>query len=235
MRDASLLLAAIEDNIGWCSAVCAAHGADERISANTWSNFAPSPPYYPNIITRRPQARSDVIELVAAIRKRPSMGSWAIKDSFSDLDLTTMGFDLAIEGQWFAGEPAAGGRRHDWEAVRQSEELSLWKQAWSEEAQGQRIFADTLLADPRIRFWMQRQSEEITAGCISFDSGPVIGLSNWFCREAETVFDLGILPSIAETAAGRPVVCWASRTEAAPPGLTPLGPLCVWILGRVSV
>jgi hypothetical protein len=229
MRDTSLLLAAIEDNIAWCSTVCAAHGSDERISANTWSNLAPSPPYYPNIITRRPQARSDVIGLVAAIRKRPSMRAWGIKDSFDDLDLTTMGFDLAIEGQWFAGKPAAGGRRHDWEAVRGPEELSLWEQAWNQEAQGRRIFKDTLLADPRIRFWMQRRSKEIIAGCISFVSGPVIGLSNWFCKQAETVFDLGIRHAVAETATGRPVVCWTSSTEAAPPGLTPLGPLRVWI------
>ena len=225
---ASLLGMAIDDNVGWCSTVSAAHGSDERMTGAAWINLAPSPPYYPNIITRRPGAQADIAGLIEAVRAQNTQRSWGIKDSFCDLDLTASGFSAVIEGEWFGGKIEKSPAVHNWEIVRRREELSLWEQAW-DEASDHRIFTDALLDDPRISFWMLRRAGDITAGCISFSSEPMIGLSNWFSRQAETAFDLGILPAIAETAGGRPVVCWASRTDAAPAGLSPLGPLRVWI------
>ena len=227
----SLLSAAIEDNIAWCSTVCASHSSDEQMSLTSWANLAPSPPYYPNIITRQPHAQAEVIRLIDSVRKRNANSAWGIKDSFADLDLTAAGFRLAIEGQWFAGEPAAGQKRaHEWEVVRLPEDLSLWEQAWSEES-GHRIFKESLLNDSRIRFWMQRQAGEIIAGCISFAPGPVIGLSNWFSQGAESVFDRNILDAVQHEGAHRPVVFWAADGDAAfsASGLKALGKLRVWL------
>jgi hypothetical protein len=162
--------------------------------------------------------------LIDAVRKRNATGTWGIKDSYADLDLTSRGFDLAIEGQWFGGEPAMGQKiRHDWETVQRPEELSWWEKAWGEESD-RRVFKDSLLTDPRVRFWMLREAGDITAGFISFSSGPAIGLSNWFSKRDKTVFDLGI-PSIL----GPQIVCWAPATDPAPAGLSPLGPLRVWL------
>lgn len=226
MPETSLLLAAIEDNVAWCSAICAAHGSDERMTASAWINLAPSPPYYPNIITRRPGAQADIIPLIEAARKRNAPKPWGIKDSFADLDLTEMGFSPMIEGQWLGGEPAIGRQQasHDWDTVRSPEELSGWEGAWSEDDR-HRIFPADLLEDPRIRFWMLRRAGEITAGCVTFASGLVTGLSNWFSRGTETAFELGIMGSIA---ADRPVVFWMSGNEATPAGFSPLGPMRVW-------
>jgi hypothetical protein len=220
----TLLLASIEDNIGWSSTVCASHQCEERNSASTWANFAPSPPFYPNIITRRRNSQAEVCRLVKDVRQNGMMGAWGIKDSFGDLDLANQGFDLAIEGQWFGGEPTTGQKiRHDWETAHGPEELSLWEEAWGGKSD-RRIFKDTLLADHRIRFWMLREAGDIIAGLISFSSGPAIGLSNWFSKQDGTVFDLGV-PSIL----ARPIVCWAPTTDPTPTGLSPLGPLRVWI------
>jgi hypothetical protein len=43
-----------------------------------------------------------------------------------------------------------------------------------------------------------RLVKEIVAGCISFSSGTVTGLSNWFSKRAEQVFDLGIMHQLPE-------------------------------------
>lgn len=223
----SLLSAAIEDNISWCSRICASHGSHELVSPTSWANLGPSPPYYPNIITRKPHAQGEIVRLIEIVRQQNPNRCWGIKDSFADLDLISSGFHVAIKGQWFAGEPAAAGQKspHEWEIVRGAEELSRWERAWSETSD-HRIFQMDLLDDSRIRFWMLRQAGDIIAGCISFASGPVIGLSNWFSKGAGTAFDLGIMNVVP-----RPVVLWAADDDAAasPSGLKTLGKLRVWM------
>lgn len=221
----ALLRAAIEDNVAWCRAVSAAHGSDERTTPAVWINLAASPPYYPNIITREPGAQAEVAQWVEAVRKQNAERKWGIKDSFHDLDLSALGFIPAIEGEWFGGELVPEEALRDWGVARTPAELALWERAWGE-ASDHSIFVDALLDDPRIKFWMLRQGSDIAAGCISFSSGPVIGLSNWFSKRAESVFDLGIRGALAND---RPVVCWASEEQTAPAGFNRLGPLRVWL------
>jgi hypothetical protein len=237
MPEDALLLAAIEDNIAWCSSICASHHSEERNLESAWVNLAPSPPFYPNIITRRPNAEADVVRLVNDIRQNGASGAWGIKDSFHDLDLAGLGFSPVIEGQWFGVEPAvqSGRCERDWDIVRNPEELSLWEKAWDNVAQVH-IFKDALLEDARIRFWVLRHDTEISAGCISFSSGSVTGLSNWFSRSGVTVFDLGILHPVAEIACREPIVFWASEDDAAfqKEGFKPLGALRVWTTESVS-
>lgn len=235
MPDSALLQAAIEDNIAWCSAICASHRSVEQNSQSTWVNLTASPSYYPNIITRRPDATSEVIQLVTKIRQNGISGSWGIKDSFADLDLAALGFSMAIEGQWFADEPSSRQElaADAWEIARRPEDLSLWEKAWSGNTED-RIFKDSLLADPRIRFWLLRRQGEIAAGCISFESVGAMGLSNWFSRRQESAFDLGIMPAIAGSATQKPIVFWAADDETAIPGFKPLGRLRVWMSAPAS-
>jgi hypothetical protein len=229
-----LLSAAIEDNIAWCSAVCAAHAPEARSTEATWVNLAPSPLYYPNIITRQPSAQAEVVRLVDEVRRNGSQGSWGIKDSFHDLDLTSLGFVPAIEAQWFAAAHAMQPRHAPpgWATIRRPEDLLLWERAWGNTER--RIFKDGLLDDQRIRFWKLQRQEEIFAGCITFSSGRVTGFSNWFSKQSESVFDLGILQAIAETTDAGPLVCWAAEGERLPSGFQPLGPLRIWISEAAS-
>jgi hypothetical protein len=211
--------------------VCAAHGSDEHLSLKAWVNLMASPPYYPNIITRQPGTQAEVVRLIDVVRRRNAGRLWGIKDSFADLDLGPLGFDLVIEGQWFGGELATNSQRqHHWDVVRHPRELSLWEQVWGGEGD-RRVFKDALLDDPRIRFWMQRRGGEIIAGCISFASDPAIGLTNWFSHGTETVFDLGIMNVLQEVGEGRPLVFWAGGGDAArsASGLSALGNLRVWM------
>ena len=237
MPENALLLAAVEDNIAWCSTICASHHSDERNAESAWVNLAPSPPYYPNIITRRRNCQAGVAGLVKDIRQSGVSGAWGIKDSFHDLDLSSLGFSPVIEGQWFGGELAAqpGRSGQDWEIVREPEGLSLWEEAWGEGAHG-RIFKDALLGDARIRFWTLRHNNEIVAGYISFSSGTVTGLSNWFSKSANSVFDLGIMHPVAAITSSGPIVFWSSEDDAAfqGKGFKPLGALRVWTTGLAS-
>jgi hypothetical protein len=230
-----LLSAAIEDNIAWCSAVCAAHASEARNTEATWVNLAPSPLYYPNIITRQPSAQAEVARLVDEVRRNGMRGSWGIKDSFHDLDLTPLGFSPAIEAQWFAGTHAMRSRQreHSWEVVRRPEDLLLWERAWGG-GDEHRLFKDGLLGERRIRFWKLGHQEEIFAGCITFSSGKSTGLSNWFSKRTESIFELGVMQAVAETIDAKPVVCWAAEDERLPSGFQPLGPLRIWISEAAS-
>lgn len=237
MPEDALLLAAIEDNIAWCSTVCASHHSEERNAESAWVNLAPSPPFYPNIITRRRNCQVGIAGLVNDVRQHGVSGAWGIKDSFHDLDLSGLGFRPAIEGHWFGAEHAVqrGQCEPDWEIVRHPEELSLWEKAWGEDTH-RAIFKDVLLDDARIRFWMLRHESEIVAGCISFSSGPVTGLSNWFSRSGESVFDLGIIHPVAEITSGGSIVFWSTEGDAVSrrEGFAPLGALRVWMSEPVS-
>lgn len=218
----TLLQAAIEDNIAWCGAVSAQHGSDAHLSPGAWFNLAPAPVYYPNIITRGPQA--DVVSLIEIVGRRSAGRSWAVKDSFADLDLSGLGFSPMIEGQWYGAAPPfeRTGQAQAWETLHRPEDLPLWAKAWDESAAS--VFTEALLDDPRIEFRMLRRNGDIVAGGIAFTQGMVTGLSNWFSRSEATVFDLGILQAIS-----RPVVFWASGDEAAASGFTTLGRLRVWM------
>ena len=232
MAENALLLAAIEDNVSWCSAMCTSHHSDERITARVWANLVPSPLYYPNLITRLPHSQPDIAGYLEKIRENCAPETWAIKDSFRDLDLSGFGFEPVIEGQWFGLDPAPRGRRgeHLWQAVRTAEELSHWETAWNADGD-RRLFKDVLLADMRVRFWMLRHDGEIVAGCISFASETAIGLSNWFSRRPESVFELGLLGPITDQVWGKPIVFWTDEPAAsfAGFGFKPLGPLRVWM------
>lgn len=149
MDSRALHEAAIEDNIDWCGAVSAAHGAQVIQTEQAWVNFAEAPRYYPNVITRRADAQTAVSALVDRLHgPRP----WSIKDSFHDLDLHHLGFVPMIEAQWFGGYPAsASTTSNPWERVRAPHELALWVEAWGEGADNS-PFKSALLSDPRIGF-----------------------------------------------------------------------------------
>jgi hypothetical protein len=227
-----LLRLAIDDNIGWCGAVCAAHGADEDISSVAWTNLRPSPPFYPNIITREPGTQTGILKVIERLTALAIPKGWGIKDSFCDLALADIGFELVLKGSWFGGVPTRAPKQPDnrWKKVASSKDLLRWEMAWGGEREA-RIFTDVLLADRRVEFWSLRPDEMIEAGFICFRSGRSIGLSNWFSLNGQSVFERGALEIVASRFSGSPIVFWASdgdfvyETNA----VSQLGPLQVWI------
>lgn len=218
---------AVEDNVAWCSAVCSAHGSQEASSSGAWANFAVSPPFYPNIITRQPGAQKEVEELARTVSTANQRKRWGIKDSFGDLELADQGFEQLLLGHWY-GTTITADLPENWKTVTSSAELRLWEKAWG--GGEERIFPDSLLSDRRITFWFKGEADAIEAGIISLDSGVSLGLSNWFSPDNHSLAQTGALQAASSASRQRPIVCWSSDDlEFQETGLVALGPLQVWM------
>lgn len=222
-----LLHIAVEDNVAWCSCICSAHGSNETASARAWANFGISPPFYPNIITRKKGAQQEVDGLIRKVHESNRSRRWGIKDSFAELTLTEQGFDRVLAGHWYGGT-VSGSRTACWQKISSLAELRLWEHAWG--PQDETIFPGALLDDSRIGFWFKGAPNAIEAGFISFDSGFSLGLSNWFSRGNQSFGQMEILQAAGSVSRGLPIVCWSTDDLAADDGgLSELGPLQVWI------
>ena len=228
MTDTSgLLRAAIEDNIAWCSRVCSAHGSNEKLSSTAWVNFAASPPFYPNIITRERGQQNEIAVLADKVRRANQAVRWGIKDSFGDLMLLEQNFEKILSGNWYGGVVSEGDSK-GWTTVSSPAELHIWEQAWgSSEAT---IFPSSLLDDDRIEFWAKGDDGAIQSGFISFRTEFSVGLSNWFSVESLSFAEIGLLRVAGSIAGGLPIVCWSKDDLTGDMiGLSQLGPLHVWI------
>ena len=228
MTDLEQLLAlAVDDNIAWCSAICRAHGSYEIRSSFLWANLQASPPFYPNIITRKPDAQVEVESVVSRVEMHVQAGGWGIKDSFSNLSLSAIGFERVVSGFWYGGTPAVQNIAMDWRTVQDPVQLQQWEHAWGE--LDVRVFPEKLLSDQRIRFWFRGEADDMRAGVITFDSGSALGISNWFSREGMPLAETGALQAANSVSSGRPVVCWSADDIVEQTGLSKLGPLQVWV------
>lgn len=222
-----LLSLAIDDNIAWCSAVCTAHRSHERISSGTWVNLGVSPRFYPNIVTRCIDSQNEVENLFNEVRILNQSKRWGIKDSFCDLELSDRGFEKAVSGHWYGGIVTTEEGPADWATITSSQQLNSWEKAWG--GGEQRTFPDSLLSDHRIRFWFKGHIDAIEAGFISFDSGPTVGISNWFSLDGHSINQMNVLQAVNSIAQQRPIVCWSSDDLSQKTDLVRLGPLQVWI------
>lgn len=228
----STLQLAVDDNVAWCSAVCDAHQSDQRMSANVWLNLHPSPPFYPNIITRRPGSQSAVLAAIAQIRARDPSLRFGIKDSFADLQLDESGFRQAINGSWYGGRPVKrqAAEMKGWEPISCEDDLKWWETHWGG-THTRRIFPAKLLADKRIKFWRQKHMDaDDVSGFISFYSEASVGLSNWFAPNGGEELPDGTLEAVATVFPDVPVVLWSSSDlTCSNTGLERLAPLRVWL------
>lgn len=228
MTDISRLLhIAVEDNIAWCSRVCSAHGSNETTSSRAWVNLAISPPFYPNIITRKKGVQNEVAELAHKVREANQPRKWGIKDSFADLILTEQGFERILAGHWYGGT-VSSGESVGWKIVTSPAELHLWERAWG--SPDGTIFRSALPEDHRINFWFKGEFGAIESGFISFDTGFSLGLSNWFSLKSHSFAQMGVLKAAGSASQGLPIVCWSTDDLSGEEiGLAKLGPLQVWI------
>ncbi|MGI2035768.1 hypothetical protein ACRQ1B_25635 [Rhizobium panacihumi] len=228
----STLQLAVDDNVAWCSAVCDAHRSDQRMSANVWVNLNPSPPFYPNIITRRPGPQSAVLDAIEQIRARNPSLQFGIKDSFADLQLDESGFRQAISGSWYGGLPFKRQLSDvkGWEPIASEDDLRCWETHWGG-TDTRRIFPASLLDDKRIKFWRQKQmNADGVSGFVSFYSEASVGLSNWFTPHGGEDLPDGALDAVATIFPEVPVVLWSSSDlTCANTGLERLAPLRIWL------
>jgi hypothetical protein len=90
---------AARNNAEWCDAVCRAHNNPGEFHDDIWISRHPVPRFYPNAGTlAEPNPRQlDLIDELIGVRLPPG---WAVKDSFSMLDLESRGFRMLFDAEW---------------------------------------------------------------------------------------------------------------------------------------
>jgi hypothetical protein len=231
----SFVDSAVRNNGEWCDAVCRAHGGRCEFSEGLWMNHVPSPALYPNGVTLCGNKQAHQLELIGRLRQEID-GSFAVKDSYSALDLSRKGFRKLFDASWIGLLPSA--RNHEaettqvWSAVLEPDELIEWEKAW-DAADHPRTFPASLLSEPGILFHAGRIKGEIVSGAVTNVTGDVIGWSNFFdlTGDSNESRSSGI-GHVRTLYSHTPIVGYESGSdleESLLLGFEVLGPLSVWL------
>lgn len=227
---------AARNNAAWCDAVCRAHGSAGRFGAGLWWHDAPSPPFYPNLVTLRRDLDTAALHArLRALKAVPLPARWGVKDSFRSLALEPLGFEPLFDATWLWRDPAPCREMPAlrFEPVETDAALAEWEIAWRPEPDLPRIFPPALRDQAGIVVLGASAGGRIVAGAIFSRTDPVLGVSNTFAPpDATTAAWTGLAAAAHRMFPGLPLVGYeqdgpdlrAARTI----GFAPVGPLRVW-------
>ncbi|SCL24958.1 hypothetical protein GA0074692_1870 [Micromonospora pallida] len=218
MTHAEAVIAA-RNNAAWCDTVCRAHGTVGVRDADAWSVPRRSPPWYPDAVTLRPQARA------ATLLDRIDAGVGAsVKDSFAALDLTPYGFRVLVEGRWIHRPPGGVPDGPRLIPVATAAALTDWADAHG----GTALRHPALLADPAVTVLAAYDpAGRVTGGAVVSRGGGTLGVSNVFGADPAAVWR-GVCAAFGT----EPLVGWETTDDLPPAldvGFRPVGPLQVWV------
>jgi hypothetical protein len=177
------------------------------------------PRFYPNAVTLRPgeaEAQRSAIEMLVASNLP---GHWAVKDSFAELDLGRLGFEVLFDACWI---------RTTMPAIGPSTDI-----VWQRETQSSSVLP---FDDPAFALFTGRRGFRVVAGGMLYRADGVVGISNVVAEAADAVAVWRSLILLAAQAFPRlPVVGYESggELEAALDAGFELGdPLRVWVKAR---
>jgi hypothetical protein len=230
--------AAARNNAAWCDAVCSAHGSPGEFCDSYWLSRAPTPPYYPNLVTLDPACGPAMAAIQELEQARP-FASFAVKDSFGVLPLERADFRLLFSADWLL-RPAVLGRPHRrspagrWLRVQSDSALAAWEAAWGESLGQPRVFPPALLRRTEIAILAGLDDGgAVTAGVVANRSQNAVGLSNLFAHESERGSLLAECLDVAMDAfPDLPVVGYGVGRDVAESkalGFRSLGSLRVWL------
>ena len=233
---------AARNNAVWCDTFCRLHGAPGEFLDDVWVTRHRAPAYYPNLVTlRQANDQAAVLENIRSLLGPTLPGRWAVKDSFRNLNLSELGFDLLFEASWIWHEIApqltvAPTSAIRWAPVVSPEELQHWEAAWSKANSiddPSRKFLPLLLANPSVAILAGYRGQQLIAGGIAHSSDAVVGLSNVFTPpNLGAPAWAGLWTSTQTAFPGKPVVGYEHGTslEAARTcGFEEIGGLNVWL------
>ncbi|MFE7751146.1 hypothetical protein [Streptomyces sp. NPDC057428] len=177
-----LVQTAARNNAEWCAAMSRSHGVSSEFEAQRWSAPTRTPLYYPDAVTLAPN--TDPAEVTERVDTTTPGAS--VKDSFADLDLSCVGYQILFEAQWIhrpAGGPV-GVTDLAQEVVSSPAALRAWADAWDDGGGNAHLFRPELLDDPAT-FVLAGQSSDgrLTAGAVASLSEQAVGVSNVFAPE----------------------------------------------------
>lgn len=232
--------AAALNNAVWCDAVCAAGGSVTEFNDGLWRSHRPGPPYFPSVVSLSP-----AMGLAAVERALPQSGGVsvqvAVKDSFSDLDLSPIGFTKLFDACWIWREPGPAETRATqltWRRIVSHGSLRAWEAGWWPEgpvdADHQWIFRPAaLLGRSDIAFLSGHVGDELVAGAAVTQTGAFIGLTCSFFPPTQRVsLHQELLTVLDAWYPSRPVLGYESGDDLAESkalGFRELGPLRVWL------
>jgi len=221
---------AIDNNIALCESVAMANGIHPISFDGIWLSLQPMPPYYPNLITTLPDI--DISEHIKQLNGLLSLG-WGVKDSYSDLDLASDGFEVAVSGSWFSVTISAASQSSPPDdskvvIVQSKEDFTQWISAWDPAMEG-KIFPSDIWRKDDLSFVFVERKTRVVGGFLLNSTRGNIGLSNWFG-------ELSVVNSALRTLFTSPqsVVGYASNDEfkeLSGFGFEPLHAMKVWING----
>jgi hypothetical protein len=229
MAERDLVRVAARNNAEWCDAFCRTHGIAGRFDDDAWWSAVRTPPLYPDAVTLVPGV--DGRKLLARVDAAPGC---SIKDSFGDLELTQLGFDVLFRAEWLCLERGRGSAP-GWFVVESPDALTRWETAWGESPEDCPFFRPALLADASIAILARANRGRIVAGAVANRSATAIGLSNLFAADSDLEQAYVDAASAAQARWGpMPVLGYESGDAldaARAAGFMPVGDLAVWIAG----
>lgn len=125
---------AARNNAIWCDTLCRAHGAAGEFHEALWLNRNPVSRFYPNVVTLVEQRHvADQLTQIQALAAT-FPGHWAVKDSFAELDLAALAFQLFFEATWIWRAPSVPLSQADdpgiqWVCLQNTAQLTQWETA----------------------------------------------------------------------------------------------------------
>jgi hypothetical protein len=222
------------NNAEWCAAMSRSHGVHGEFGPQAWTTPTRTPPYYPDAVTLVPGADSAAL----AARIDTATPGASIKDSFADLDLTGVGFQVLFEAQWIHRPASAPVTASDlaWDVADAPETLAAWALAWDGGDGSTELFRPELLDDPATFVLAGRSADgHVVAGAVASRSDHVVGISNVFALDggADAAWPM-VLEAVHWLFPALPVVGYERGEDletAVSHGFAPVGPLRVWLYG----
>ncbi|MFE9924101.1 hypothetical protein ACFYQA_21735 [Streptomyces sp. NPDC005774] len=230
-----LVRAAAHNNAEWCAAMSRSHGLAGEFGAQAWTAPSRTPLYYPDAVTLVPGA--DRTALAARIDTTAPGAS--IKDSFADLDLTEVGFQMLFEAQWIhrpASRPAPASDL-GWDVAGDPDTLRAWALAWDDGNGNADLFRPELLDDPATWVLAGRSADgRVIAGAVASLSDHMVGISNVFALDGgpDAAWPV-VLDAVNWLFPTLPVVGYEQGDDLAAAvrhGFEPVGPLRIWLHGQ---
>jgi hypothetical protein len=229
-----LVQTAARNNAEWCAAMSRSHDVASEFRAQAWAAPARTPLYYPDAVTLVPGA--DPAALAARIDITAPGAS--VKDSFADLDLSEVGFQVLFDAQWIHRPASAPAIASDlaWDVAGDPDTLRAWALAWDDGDGNAGLFRPELLDDPAT-FALAGQSPggRVVAGAVASRSDHVVGISNVFALDGgpDAAWPV-VLEAVHWLFPTLPVVGYEHGDDLAAAvrhGFEPVGPLRIWLHG----
>jgi len=215
---------AVLNNIRWCEIVCETHGIVGISGENMWQTASKAPTYYPDLIT---SSRNVTVEEIADRIKNKEAAF--VKDSFANLDLSTLGFEILLAAEWIYHEPLTdlNSVPSGWSLVQTDNGLSDWTLA---HGSGD-VIRPGLLERRDVKIF-KCEKKGVSGGFIAALGAEAVGISNVFSNGALVELWSDIPKAASLEFPGLPLVGYeqgADLRAAIQSGWTSLGPLRVWV------